>query len=122
MVLKNVEALFGLNTFNAHPGADHFAQPVDVDRLDVEFSLISSRILSDHGSAPKIPTRNFSFLMSTPISSAVSARKSAYDGVQVNTVEPKSCMIMIWRLLLPPDMGITEAPTSPHHSGPPALR
>src|SRR3989304_8264142 len=39
MVLENMETLFGLNTLNAHPGPDHFAQPVNVDRLDVEFSL-----------------------------------------------------------------------------------
>ena len=29
----------------------------------------------------------------------------------MRTVEPKSCMIMICFLVLPPDMGMTEAPS-----------
>ena len=36
--------------------------------------------------------------------------KSSMEVVQVSTVEPKSCMIMICFLVLPPDIGITEAP------------
>ncbi len=72
---------------------------------------ISPRIASDQGSAPKMPTRSFREAGSTPSSRIVSARFSAYDGVQVSTVAPKSWRIMIWRLVLPPEIGMTVVPS-----------
>jgi hypothetical protein len=71
----------------------------------------SPRIASDQGSAPKIPTRSFRLAASTPSSWIISARFSAYDGVQVSTVAPKSWRIMICRFVLPPEIGITVVPS-----------
>ena len=80
--------------------------------LMFSFRSISSRICSDQGSAPKMPALKLNSRKSTPISSATSAINKAYEGVQVRTVGPKSVMIITCLLVLPPEMGITDAPNS----------
>jgi len=72
---------------------------------------MSARIPSLHGSAPKKPARSGSAVRSTPCSPAYSAMNSAYEGVQVSTVEPKSTMVCSCRKVFPEDIGNTIAPS-----------
>ena len=78
--------------------------------LMCSFFSISLRIASLQGSAPKKPHLSFSVAGSTFSSAITSARFRAYDGVHVRTVDPKSCISMIWRLVFPPEIGMTAAP------------
>ena len=71
-----------------------------VKALKVELAALSA----------KKPARRPEWRGSMPSSRAASARKREYEGVQASTVDLKSRMIASWRLVFPPDIGMTVAP------------
>ena len=68
-----------------------------------------TRISFVQGSAPWKPTRMGRSSGRRPRSWAASARYSAYEGVQLRAVAPKSRMILSCRSVLPPEIGTTRA-------------
>ena len=91
---------------NAAAQAADLGQAVDVERVDVHELLVRVRMPSVHGSAPKQPaltTRSWR----QPASRIDSPK--AQDGVQ-HRIVVEVPVIMIWRCVLPLDIGMTVAP------------
>ncbi len=75
------------------------------------FASMASRIAGVHGSAPKMPILSDDCRGSKPWRSISSAMASMYDGVTMMMSGRKSWMSCTWRSVMPPDMGITVAPS-----------
>jgi hypothetical protein len=72
---------------------------------------ISARISFVHGSAPKMPNRSDEAAGSSPWRSISSMIASMYDGVTMMMSGRKSRIRVTWRLVIPPETGITVQPS-----------
>ena len=84
-------------------------EPGEPERILSLNGLMEEEEVTLQASAPNRPTRSLISFMA-PIRSATSAMCMAYEGVATNTVLPKSRIRLIWRSVLPLEMGTTAAP------------
>ena len=110
MVFKDMESFFGFHAFNGNTGAHHFAESVNIDGIHIQLSFNFFPHIFRPRLCTEIPALKCRSLNEIPISSAASARWRAYEGVAVKIEGLKSLMIMAWRLVLPPETGMTDAP------------